>query len=244
MKASHESAEKLSVIEVPARAQARSMETTIHATRTRPASVLLKVAMAVTGFVMAVWLTLHMLGNLSMFGGPELMNGYALKLRATGLLWPMRLGLVAALGVHVVCAVLTTRQGLAARPTRYTVALRHRATTWAARTMRWSGALLLLYLGYHVAQLYGVGHPSYVEGDVYHNLVRVLVQPLHAAIYLLATALFTLHLAHGLGSALISLGMFTRKRERVVQRGLNVWAWLVTAGFAVETLTPLLAAVG
>jgi hypothetical protein len=72
----------------------------------------------------------------------------------------------------------------------------------------------------------------------------VLAQPIHALLYLFATALFTLHLAHGLGSALISLGMFTRKRERVVQRGLDVWAWLVTAGFAVETLVVVLGAVG
>lgn len=225
MKASHESPEKVSIFGARRRRQASNMDTTANTlTRSRPTSVLLKVAMAVTGFVMAAWLTLHMLGNLTMFAGAELMNEYALKLRATGLLWPMRAGLVAALGLHVVCAVLTTRQGLAARPTRYTVALRHRATTWAARTMRVTGALLLLYLGYHIAQLYGVGHPSYVEGDVHHNLITVLVQPLNAALYLLATALITLHLAHGLGSALISLGVFNRKRERLVQRGLNAWA--------------------
>jgi succinate dehydrogenase / fumarate reductase cytochrome b subunit len=210
--------------------------------RARLESVSLKFAMAVTGSLMAVWLTLHMLGNLTMFADAELMNEYALKLRATGLLWPMRVGLLVALVVHVVCAILTTRQGLAARPTPYGVAPRRRVTTWAARTMRVTGALLLLYVGYHVAQLYGVGHPSYVAGDVHHNLVAVLVQPLNAALNLLATALITLHLAHGLGSALISLGRFTQKRERSVQGALTAWAWLVTAGFAVEALTPICSA--
>jgi succinate dehydrogenase / fumarate reductase cytochrome b subunit len=206
----------------------------------RPASVLLKTGMAVTGFVMAGWLTLHMLGNLLVFGGPELMNGYAVKLRDTGLLWPMRLGLVVALALHVVCAVWTSRQAWAARPTRYKVALRSRATTLAARSMRWSGALLFVYLVYHVAQLYGVGHPDYVPGDVHHNLLQLMLQPLPAAVYIAATALICLHLAHGLGSALISLGFVARRRAPLVRRILGSWAAIVTLGFVVEALAPLL----
>jgi succinate dehydrogenase / fumarate reductase, cytochrome b subunit len=206
----------------------------------RPASVLLKVGMAVTGFLMAGWLTLHMLALMMVFAGPELMNGYGLKLRETGLLWPMRLFLVAALGVHVACAVWTSRQAWAARPTRYKVALRSRATTLAARSMRVSGGLLLAYVAYHVAQIYGVAHPDYIAGDVHHNLLHILARPLQALLYVAAAALVSLHLAHGLGSALISLGIVARKRARLVRRSLEAWAALVTLGFATVALAPLL----
>jgi succinate dehydrogenase / fumarate reductase cytochrome b subunit len=210
----------------------------------RPASVSLKAAMAATGFAMALWLTLHMLGNLLVFAGPEIMNAYSEKLRDTGLLWPMRLALIAILGVHVTCAVLTTRQGLAARPQRYRVALRHHASSWGARTMRFGGVLLFAYLVYHVAQLYGVGHASYVPGDVFHNLESVLVQPLHAGLYVVATAFVTLHLAHGLGSGLITLGVIPGRRQRLVRRALRAWVWVVTLGFAVEALAPALRITG
>jgi succinate dehydrogenase / fumarate reductase cytochrome b subunit len=206
----------------------------------RPASVSLKVAMAITGFSMAGWLTLHMLGNLLVFAGPAVVNAYAAKLRESGLLWPMRVGLFAILAVHATCAVLTTRQGLAARRQRYRFSLRHRASSWGARTMRMGGVLLLVYLGYHVAQLYGVGHPAYVPGDVHHNLVRVLQQPVHAVLYVVATAFLALHLAHGLGSALITLGVVPGRRQRQVRQALNAWMWMVTAGFALEAFAPLL----
>ena len=52
--------------------------------------MLLKAAMAATGFLMAGWLTLHMAGNLLIFGAAELTNRYAAKLHETGMLWPMR----------------------------------------------------------------------------------------------------------------------------------------------------------
>jgi succinate dehydrogenase / fumarate reductase cytochrome b subunit len=210
----------------------------------RPASVSLKAAMAATGFAMALWLTLHMLGNLTVFAGPEVMNAYSAKLRDTGLLWPMRLGLLAILGVHVTCAVLTTRQALAARPLRYRKALRHHASSWGARTMRIGGALLFVYLGYHIAQLYGVGHGSYVPGDVYHNLASVLRAPLHVALYIVATLFVTLHLAHGLGSALITLGVVPGRRQLQVRRALRTWVWIVTMGFGIEAVAPLLGLVG
>jgi succinate dehydrogenase / fumarate reductase, cytochrome b subunit len=196
--------------------------------------------MAVTGLGMAVWLTLHMLGNLTLFAGPQIMNGYALKLHDSGILWPLRTLLVVALGIHVLCAVLTTLQAHAARPRGYRVRLRGHASGWAARTMRAGGALLLVYLLYHVTQIYGLGHPSFVDGDVHHNMLAIVRQPLHATLYLAATAVVALHLAHGLASSWITLGVFDRRRERLVQRALFGWAAIVTLGFAAPVLAAYL----
>jgi succinate dehydrogenase / fumarate reductase cytochrome b subunit len=203
---------------------------------TRIPSVLLKAAMAATGFLMAGWLTLHMAGNLLIFGGAELTNSYAAKLRETGMLWPMRAVLLSALAIHVLCASATSVRAWAARPVRYRTPLRAAASTLASRSMRAGGALLLVYLGYHVATLYGVGHPSYVPGDVHHNLVALLRNPWHASGYVIATGCLALHLAHGLGSALITLGWGPGRRERWVRRGLQSWAGLITLGFTAPCL--------
>jgi hypothetical protein len=100
--------------------------------------------------------------------------------------------------------------------------------------------LLLVYLVYHVTQIYGLGHPSFVPGDVHHNLLAIVRQPLHAALYMAATALVALHLAHGLASSWITLGVFARRRERLVRRSLFVWAAIVTLGFAAPLLAPLI----
>jgi succinate dehydrogenase / fumarate reductase cytochrome b subunit len=237
MKTSHESLEKLSLFFGACAANTGCMNSQARSLAWgRPASVLLKAAMAVTGLGMALWLTLHMLGNLTLFAGPRIMNGYAIKLHDSGILLPLRTLLVVALAVHVLCALLTTLQARAARPRGYRVRLRGHASGWAARSMRAGGTLLLIYLLYHVMQIYGVGQPSFVEGDVHHNLIAVVRQPLHAVLYLAATALVALHLAHGLASSWITLGVFSRRRERLVRRGLLTWAAVVTVGFAAPVL--------
>lgn len=201
-----------------------------------PSSITLKALMAASGLLMALWLTLHMLGNLLVFAGPELMNSYALKLRATGLLLPMRVGLTALVLVHIACAIATTQRSRQARPVRYGHRARPLAASWASRSMRLGGLLLAGFLVYHVGHMYGLGHAAYVPGDVHHNLVHVLRSPPHALLYLAAVSFTALHLAHGLGSALCSLGGLTGPRQQRTTRLLYGWAWLVTAGFALQVL--------
>ena len=204
----------------------------------RISSVLLKACMAITGMLLAGWLTLHMLGNLLVFAGPVLMNAYGERLQATGLLWPMRMLLLAACALHVVCAAITTRRSRAARPIGYRAPLRSAASTAASRSMRVSGALLLAYIVYHVGIVHGLAHPSFVASDVHHNLVSLLHRPVHAAGFAFASALLAAHLAHGLGSAWISLGWVPRSRERWVHRGMRTWAACVTLGFAAIAVAP------
>jgi succinate dehydrogenase / fumarate reductase cytochrome b subunit len=179
---------------------------------------------------MAGWLTLHMLGNLLVFAGAEAMNGYGEKLRGTGLLWPLRLLIGSALIVHVFCAAATTQRGHAARTVGYRVAPKPIGSTVASRTMRAGGLLVLLFLAYHVAAIYGVAHPSFVPDDVHHNLIALLRVRSHAIVYVGATALVALHLAHGLTSALITLGW--SNAERTLRRVMRAWVALITLGFA------------
>jgi succinate dehydrogenase / fumarate reductase cytochrome b subunit len=199
-------------------------------------SLLWKVLMAVTGMLMAGWLTLHMLGNLLVFAGPALHNAYAEKLRDSGLLWPMRLIILSAIGVHVLAAGATTLRAHAARRIGYRARQKHIGSTLASRTMRVTGVLLLIYIAYHVANMYGVGHPSFRTGDVYHNLVVPLRNPWHAVAYVSISALTALHLAHGLTSAWVSLGWSRGITQTRLRRVMQAWAAMVTLGFAAETI--------
>ena len=85
--------------------------------------------------------------------------------------------------------------------------------------------------------MYGVAHASFVPGDVYHNLVSAMRDPVHALANVGITGVVSLHLAHGLASALRSLGWTASGAgERRVVNGLRVWAATVTLGFAVPPL--------
>jgi len=170
-----------------------------------------KVVMAVTGFIIFGFVTVHMLGNLQIFAGPETLNGYAAFLKGLGsLLWIFRGVMLLAIVLHIVSSTQLTLQSMAARPQGYAVQ-RYRETTYAARTMRWGGPILGLFIIYHLLHLtVGTLHPTaanFSGTDVYNNVVLGFQVPLVAGIYIAAVLLLGLHLYHGVWSMFQSLGI-------------------------------------
>src|SRR5215213_1664836 len=111
-----------------------------------------KAVMAVTGVILFGCIFLHMVGNLKLYLGPEHMNDYARWLRSlgvpampeTGALWITRLLLVVAVALHIHAAYALTIMNRQARPVGYRE--RHyESATYAARTMRWGGVIILLF---------------------------------------------------------------------------------------------------
>ena len=119
-----------------------------------------KVVMAVTGIVLVGFVVAHMLGNLKIFLGAEAIDAYAAFLRTMGeplfpysvLLWVVRIVLLACVALHITAAVQLTRMNWAARPQAYDTK-DSIATTYAARTMRWSAVILVLFVVYHLLHL-------------------------------------------------------------------------------------------
>ncbi len=128
-------------------------------------SLLKKYLMALSGLVLVGFVIGHMLGNLQMFLGPEWINEYAYKLQHLpyGSLWLVRGFLLLCLVVHVVMAVLLVIGNRRARPEGYDVKKSLEAS-FAARTMRWSGVILLAFIVYHIAHFtVQATHPEYRE---------------------------------------------------------------------------------
>ena len=95
----------------------------------------------------------HMLGNLQVFLGPAAINSYAYKLQSLGpFLWVIRLSLLAIIGVHILTAVLLVMQNYQARPDKYAVNSPTKST-FASRTMVWSGMIILAFIIFHIAHL-------------------------------------------------------------------------------------------
>ena len=119
-----------------------------------------KIVMAVTGVILVGFVIAHMLGNLKIFLGAEDFNAYASFLRTVGeplfpysvLLWTARIILLVSVVLHITAAVELTRINWAARPKDYAVK-RDLATTYAARTMRWGGVIVALFIVYHLLHL-------------------------------------------------------------------------------------------
>ena len=61
-----------------------------------------KWVVALTGIVLVLFVCGHLLGNLSIFLGPDAINAYALFLQSLGeILWAIRLFLLACVGLHI-----------------------------------------------------------------------------------------------------------------------------------------------
>src|SRR5215813_4642325 len=65
-----------------------------------------KYIMALTGLGLFLFLIGHLLGNLQIFLGPDVINAYGHFLQTTPeLLWPARMGLLAFVGLHIWSAI-------------------------------------------------------------------------------------------------------------------------------------------
>lgn len=168
-----------------------------------------KVVMAVTGLIMVAYLITHVLANLLVFQGPNTINAYSAFLHGTGgALWAARLVLVAALVLHVIAAIQLAARSQEARPTGYVSGRQAQVSTFASRTIRWGGALILLFLVYHILHFtVGTAHPDFVEGNPYHNVASGFHNPLVVFFYEIAMVAVGLHLYHGAWSSGRSLGV-------------------------------------
>jgi len=174
-----------------------------------------KAVMAVTGVFLFGWIFLHMLGNLKIYLGPEHYNEYAKFLITMGspllpnrtLLIVVRILLLVAVILHIDSATRLTIMNRKARPVGYR-ARKDVAASYAARTMRWGGVIILLFVFYHLGHLtFGKFHPSFIPDDPYHNFVTGFQVWWASAIYIVANLALGLHLYHGLWSMFMSLGL-------------------------------------
>jgi len=199
-----------------------------------------KAVMAVTGLIMLAYLITLVLANLLIFQGPEKINAYSRFLHGTGgALWAARLVLLAAVGIHIVAAVQLASRRRAARPIGYAAGRESQVSTLASRTIRWGGALILVFLVYHILHFtLGTVHPSFVEGDPYHNVVAGFSNPLVVLFYEVALVAVGLHLYHGIWSSGRSLGLSSPspqplRRQLALALSLMVWAGFTIIPIAV-----------
>ena len=193
-----------------------------------------KVVMGVTGIILFGYVAGHVTGNLLVFLGREAINDYGhflhTFLHGTGI-WIARAGLLAALGLHVWAAASLTAENRAARPVGYR-RRRSLESTFASRTMILSGPILAGFIVYHLAHFTtGSVHPSFVAGDVYHNLVVGFRSPGAAAFYALAMLALGLHLYHGAWSMLQTLGASHPHWNLLRNRAAKVATVLIVTGF-------------
>ena len=211
----------------------------VTGSRAARSTIALKLLMAATGIIFIGYVLVHMYGMLKAFGGHDGYVEYAHHLREIGepvlphggFLWVMRVGLAAALVVHVAAAVALWRRASTARSTRYVVK-RNRHSTLSSRTMRWGGLALLLFVVWHLVHFTvpKVNVQGSGTDDPYYLLVDSFEVWWLTLIYLLAMVALAMHIRHGVWSAAQTLGLTNNLRARRNSNVLGVLLATVIAG--------------
>lgn len=191
-----------------------------------------KIIMAVTGLGLFGFLIAHLIGNLSVFAGPEAINDYAKALRDLGgLLWVLRFGLLAIFVAHVRTAVLLTRENRAARPIPYGRKA-NLQSSYASRTMIITGLLIFGYLLFHLGHYtFHWTHPEFkeLEGNVYQMMVMGFSSVPISLLYIVAMIVLGFHLHHGVASAMQTLGL-NHTKYNSLRQGFSLFIAIVIAG--------------
>jgi succinate dehydrogenase / fumarate reductase cytochrome b subunit len=169
--------------------------------------------MAITGQCMVLFVIVHLLGNSSIFIGPDGINAYAKHLHDLGpLVWVFRLAMLGLLGVHGIYGILVTLENNTANSGKYAVNRKLKAG-FASENMIWTGLLLFAFLVYHLAHFTARVTPGMVlqndmQGrfDVFSMVVNSFQHGAIAMVYVVAMIVLFLHLFHGIQSFFQTMG--------------------------------------
>jgi len=198
-----------------------------------------KLAMALTGQFLLLFLLGHAAGNATLWVG--LLNAYAAHLHTLPpLVWAFRFVLFGFLSLHVWQGVALTLENRAAGGGAYAVAS-HRRATVASRTMIWTGLAIAGFLVYHLLHLtLQMIHPEAAAAthadalgrpDVHGMLVAGLRDAGTAAVYGVGMLALGLHLFHGVASSAQTFGLNGPRSFPWIERAGATLALLVAAAF-------------
>ncbi|HSU55085.1 MAG TPA: succinate dehydrogenase cytochrome b subunit [Candidatus Dormibacteraeota bacterium] len=204
-----------------------------------------KYIMAVSGFMMFLFVLGHLAGNLQVFLGPEAINRYGHFLQSNPeLIWPARLFLLAMLVLHIWSAIKLSAENKAARPVAY-ANWQPVGSTYASRTMLMSGIIIFVFIIYHLLHftaqvryinLTGQSFVDFTDPEKRHDIFKMMVvgfrQPLVSAFYIVGMALLCLHLSHGVSSMFQSIGWKNKAYGPYLDKGARWLSVLIFLGYA------------
>ncbi len=200
--------------------------------------------MALTGMALFLFVVLHLLGNLQVFLGPEVLNRYGAFLQGNvELLWPARIVLLILVGLHIWSAIKLSAENKAARPQPY-AQQELAAASYASRTMLMSGLIIAAFIVYHLlhftvqvtaVNLTGKDFTKLMDAKQQHDVFAMMVtgfkQPVVVGAYVVAMFLLFLHLSHGVGAMFQSLGWKNPAHGPLIARFAEIISWFIFLGY-------------
>lgn len=211
-----------------------------------------KYIMAISGFVLFLFVVAHLVGNLQFFLGPESINRYGDFLQTNvELLWPARISLLIIIGLHIWSAIKLSAENKAARPVAY-ANWNPTAASYASRTMLMSGIIIFVFIIYHLLHytvqvqsinFTGQNFVTLEDAKQRHDIFRMMVLGFSnvwvSAFYVIGIGLLCLHLSHGVSAMFQSLGWKNKVYGPFLDKAARVIAVLIFVGYVSIPLSVL-----
>jgi len=202
-----------------------------------------KLTMALTGLFLILFLAVHLAGNLQLLKADEgrSFNIYAEFMSTNPLIQIVSKGNFAFILIHVIWAIMLTRQNKAARgPVGYAEAS-GKSSHWTSRNMGILGTLVLVFIVIHLKDFWAAMHfgdmPTVTyDGETYRDIYSVVNEwfhkPWYVALYVFCMGAVGFHLYHGFASAFQTLGLNHLKYNSLIQTVGRAFAIIVPLLFA------------
>jgi len=197
-----------------------------------------KILMAGTGFILLFFVLVHLLGNSSVFIGPDGINAYTEKLHSMpAFVWIFRLIMITVFSLHIFFGINLYLQNKASKPVGYSVKKSLKAT-FASQNMIWTGSAIGVFLIYHLLhftiRVLGIESPgtdSLGRPDVYSMVIKGLTDAPSAVIYIAGLIALVLHLFHGIQSLFQSTGISCEEVHHGVIKASRTAAVIIFIGY-------------
>ncbi len=193
--------------------------------------------MAVTGALMVLFVIGHLLGNLTIFAGPDGLNSYAEHLHALAIVvWITRVVMGTAVLLHIVLSIQITVENSQAKPDKYTKT-NHLKATFASKNMIWTGVVIGAFIAYHLLHFTFrvtpdvAAYAGEVPGNVYGMVTTALGHAFTGIVYVVAMVSLFLHLSHGVQSLFQTLGLSNGVMLPRYATGGKVASFIFLVGF-------------
>lgn len=188
-----------------------------------------KLLMALSGLMFCLFLLIHLIGNLTLYGGKDLFISYVEHLHALGpLIHVAEFGLLTFAVIHISTGLILFWQNLQARPIRYQVNKNAGGRTIGSATMPYTGIIILIFVIIHLLNFHFIDHSRQTVLQAMNHTFSALP---YVVFYTLAIIIVAIHVSHGFWGLFQTLGANHAKYMPAI-KGLGIISsLLVAAGF-------------
>lgn len=195
-----------------------------------------KVLMASTGLFLMIFLSVHLIINLLIFYGEDYFNRVVDFMSKNLIIQLLQYILAIGFILHIFLGIKLYIQNKIARGNiNYTINKSNFNTSFNARSMIYTGVLILLFIFLHLINFF---LPIKIENNVNHyKLVTSLFKiPIYTIIYIISFIILAIHISHGFKSSFQSIGIYNKRYLIWIKKLGILYFWSISLGFSIIAL--------